>query len=38
MLINSMFLYHFIDPDLRVEIFERERVTKKGRIDFEMGN
>ena len=33
-----MFLYHFIDPDLRVEIFEIERVTKKGRIDFEMGN
>ena len=33
-----MFLHHFVDPDPRVEIFEKEWATGKGGIDFEMAN
>ena len=31
-----MFLYHFVDPEPRVKIFEKEGATKKGGIDLEM--
>ena len=32
-----MFVYHFVNPDLRVEIiFRKERTAENGRIDFEM--
>ena len=35
--INSMFVYHFVNPDLRVEIiFRKERTAENGRIDFEI--
>ena len=30
-----MFLDHFVHPDLRVEIFEKEEVTDKGGIAYE---
>ena len=39
MVINSIFVYHFVDPDLRVEIiFRKEETTKNGGIDFEIGD
>ena len=32
-----MFVYHFIDPDLRVEIIFRKKTTaENGEIDFEI--
>ena len=32
-----MFVYHFVDPDLRVEIiFRKEGAAENGRIDFEI--
>ena len=32
-----MFVYHFVNPDLRVEIiFRKERTAENGRIDFEI--
>ena len=32
-----MFVYHFIDPDLRVEVFfEKEDVTEQEIADFEI--
>ena len=35
--INSMFIYHFIDPDLRVEtIFEKDESTENGGVDCEI--
>ena len=35
---ESMFVYHFVDPDLRVEtFFEKDRVAENGSIDFELG-
>ena len=38
MKIDSMFVYHFVDPDLRVEIiFRNEGTTENNGIDFEMG-
>ena len=34
-----MFVYHFVDPDLRVEIISRkEGTTKNEGIDFEVGD
>ena len=34
-----MFVYHFVDPDLRVEIyFEKERSAENGGVNFEIGN
>ena len=34
-----MFVYHFVDPDLRVEIFfEIEESAKNGSLDFEIGD
>ena len=33
-----MFVYHFVDPDLRVEIiFRNEETTENKGTDFEMG-
>ena len=32
-----MFVYYFVDPDLRVEIiFRKERTAESGRTDFEI--
>ena len=32
-----MFVYYFVDPDLRVEIiFRKERTAESGGIDFEI--
>ena len=37
MVIDSMFVYHFVDPDLRVEIiFRKDRTVENGEIDFEI--
>ena len=37
MVANSMFVYHFVDLDLRVGIFfEKEGAAKNGEVDFEM--
>ena len=34
-----MFVYHFVDPDLRIEIiFRKEGTAKKGDTDFERGD
>ena len=39
MVIGHMVVYHFVDPDLRVEIFfEIEESTKNGSLDFEIGD
>ena len=33
-----MLVYHFVDPELRVEtIFEKEETAENGDVDFEMG-
>ena len=32
-----MFVYHFVDPDLRIEtIFRKEKTAESGGIDFEI--
>ena len=37
MVIDSMFVYHFVNPDLRVVvIFRKERTAESGGIDFEI--
>ena len=37
MIIESMFVYHFLNPDLRVEIiFRKEGTAENGGIDFEI--
>ena len=37
MVIDSMFMYHFVNPDLRVEIiFRKERTAENRGIDFEI--
>ena len=34
-----MFVYHFVNPDLRVEIiFRKEETAENGDIDFEIGD
>ena len=39
MVIDSTFAYHFVDLDLRVEIFfDKERLTENGSVDFEIGD
>ena len=36
-MIGSIFVYYFVDSDLRVEIiFRKERTAKSARIDFEI--
>ena len=34
---DSMFLYHFVDPVLRVEIFKNEGATEKGTLILKEG-
>ena len=37
MVIDSMFVHHFVNPGLRVEIiFRKERTAENGGIDFEI--
>ena len=37
MVIDSMFVWHFVDPNLRVEIiFRKESTAEHGEIDFEI--
>ena len=37
MVIDSMFFYDFVDPDLSVEIiFRKKRTAENGKIDFEI--
>ena len=37
--INSILVNHFVDSDLRIEIFfEKDGAAKKRGIDFEIGN
>ena len=39
MVIKSMFVYRFVDPDLSVEIiFRKKGTTGNGGIDFEIGD
>ena len=39
MVINSTLVYHFVDPDLRVEIlFKKKGTVEKECIDFEIGD
>ena len=39
MVIDSMLVYHFVDPGLKVEIIFREEGTaENGGIDFEIGD
>ena len=39
MVIDSMFVYHFFDLDLRVEIFsKKDETSENGGIDFEKGD
>ena len=34
-----MFVYHYVDPDLRVEIFlKKEGADENGSVDFEIGD
>ena len=37
--IDSMFISHFVDPDLRIEIFfEKQGAAKNAAVDFEIGD
>ena len=39
MVIDSIFVYHFVDPDLKVEvIFRKKGIAENGGIDFEIGD
>ena len=39
MVIDSILVSHFVDPDLRVEIFfEKEGAAENGGVDFEIGD
>ena len=39
MVIDSIFVYHFVDPDLKVEVnFRKEGTAENGKIDFEIGD
>ena len=39
MVIDSMFVCHFVDLDLRVEVFfKKEGTAENGGIDFELGD
>ena len=39
MVTDSIFVYHFADPDMRVEIIFRKKGTaENGGIDFEIGD
>ena len=37
MIIDSMFVYHFADPELRIEMFfQKEGTAENGGVDFEI--
>ena len=37
LVINSMFIYHFVDPDLKVEtFFEKDGAEENEGVDFEI--
>ena len=37
MVINIKFIYHFVDPDLTVEIFfEKKGTVENGNVDFQI--
>ena len=39
MVIDSIFVYHSVDPDLKIEItFRKEGTIENGKIDFETGD
>ena len=39
MVIDNMLVYHFVDPDLRVEtFFKRDDTAENGGVDFEIGD
>ena len=39
MVIDSIFVYHFVDLDLKVEVISRkDRTAENGGIDFEIGD
>ena len=39
MVIDSIFVYHFVDPDLKVEvIFRNKGKAESGGVDFEIRN
>ena len=39
MVIDIMFVYHFVDSDLKIEIFfEKEGLAENGGVDFEIGD
>ena len=34
-----MFVYHFVDPDLRIEaFFKKDEAAENGGVDFEIGD
>ena len=38
MVIDSIFVYHLVDPDLKVDvIFRKEGTDENGEVDFKMG-
>ena len=39
MVIDKMFVYHFADPDLRIEtFFEKDGAAENGEVDLEIGD
>ena len=39
MVIDSMFVYHFVDSDFRAEtVFEKDEAAENGGLDFEIGD
>ena len=39
MVINGMFVYHFVDPDLRIEtFFKKDKAPENGSVDVEIGD
>ena len=39
MVIDSIFVYHFVDPDLKVDvIFRKEGTAENGGVDFKIGD
>ena len=39
MVIDSIFVYHFVDPDLKFEVISRKEGTaENGGIDFKIGD
>ena len=39
LVINSTFVYHFVDPDLRIEtLFKKDETTENRGVDFEIGD